>query len=90
MDIRRGVKKVVASQVARQFKHELDPSRRTKFANTTAYLIDIDGKQYDVNEEDYPKYSEGMPVEVHTAIHSGEFLGIYDPRDGKLLTEELL
>lgn len=89
-DIRLGKKNVVTSQVVRQFKHELDPDRRTKFANTTAHLIEVAGIQYDLKEEDYAKFAAGMEVEVHTAINSGEFLGIYDPRNQQLLCNDIL
>ncbi len=88
-DIDVGMKKVVTAQVLKRFKGDLDPKRRTNFANTTAYMVGIGGMLYDVTEEEYQNYQEGMWVEVHSAPHSGEFLGIYDPRDGKLLTEML-
>ena len=89
-DVQEGKKKVVTAQVLSQFTEDLDPSRSTSFANTTAYIIDIDGVHYDVKEADYRKFNVGMWVEVHTAPHSGEFLGIYEPGTGRLLADELL
>jgi hypothetical protein len=88
-DIRGGMKRVVTTQVLKQYIENLDPSGRSKFANTTAFIVDIDGTGYDMSEEDYRKFNVDMWVDVHTAPLSKEFLGIYEHATGKVITEEL-
>lgn len=87
-DLRVGQKRVVTAQVINQFTRSRENPNKN-FAVTMTYIVNIGGKQYEVSEEDYYKYKEGMWVEVHTAPSSDTFFGIYDAQTKELLTEEL-
>lgn len=88
-DLIAGQKRILTAQVINQFIKSREGTRHSNHAVTMKYIVNIGGKQYEVSEEDYYKYKEGMWVEVHTAPNSETFFGIYDASDGKLLTEEL-
>lgn len=88
-DLADGRKRVLTTEVSRQFMKSYEGSRRRGSGVSIWFYVEIAGKEYRVTEEDYYKYKKGMPVEVHTTAYSGTLLGIYDAESKQLLRGKL-